>query len=157
MDRVYLTKQGYESLRLKLEKLVKEDRPTVIKALARAREFGDLSENAEYHAAKERQMFVEKQIHEIQGKLTRSEIIDERKIPKDKAYLGATVRLKEGKSGDEIMYTLVSTDEADFEQNKISVQSPVGKALLGKGVGEVAEAVVPAGTLTYEILEITRD
>jgi len=157
MDRVYLTKQGYEKLRQKLEKFLTEDRPAVIKDIARAREFGDLSENAEYHAAKERQLFLENQIAEIQGKLSRSEIIDERKMPKDKAYLGATVRMKDAKSGQEIQYMLVSTDEADFEQNKISTQSPVGKALLGKGPGEIVEANVPAGTLTYEILEITRE
>ena len=157
MSRVYLTKEGYESLRQKLIKLQREDRPAVIKAISKAREFGDLSENAEYHAAKERQMFVEKQIHELQDKLTRSEIIDERKMPKDKAYLGATVRIMDKQTGEEITYTLVSTDEADFEQNKISTQSPVGKALLGKGIGEVVEAQVPAGTLIYEILEVNRD
>ncbi len=156
MNRVYLTKEGYEKLRSELEKLEKEERPVVIEAIAHAREFGDLSENAEYAAAKERQMHLERRIAEIHEKLTRSEIIDESQIPKDKAYLGAMVTLKDESSGDEITYTLVSTDEADFNANKISTESPVGKAMLGKKVGEKVEATVPAGTLNYEILAINR-
>lgn len=156
MNRVYLTKEGYEKLRSELEKLEKEERPVVIDAISRAREFGDLSENAEYAAAKERQMHLEKRIAEIHEKLTRSEIIDEAQIPKDKAYLGASVTLKDAASGDEVTYMLVSTDEADFSQNKISTESPVGKAMLGKKVGDKVEATVPAGTLNYEILSIDR-
>lgn len=157
MDRVYLTKEGYEKIRSELERLHRKERPAVIQALSRAREFGDLSENAEYHAAKERQMHLENKIMELQEKLTRSEIIDESKIPKDKAYLGATVTLKDKKTDEEIQYRLVSTEEADFEQNKISTQSPVGRSLLGKGVGEIAEVKVPAGTFIYEIIAISRD
>ena len=156
MNRVYLTKEGYETLRSELEKLEKEERPVVIDAIARAREFGDLSENAEYAAAKERQMHLEKRIAEIHEKLTRSEIIDEGQIPKDKAYLGAKVTLKDASNGNEITYMLVSTDEADFSQNKISTESPVGKAMLGKKVGDKVEATVPAGTLNYEIISIDR-
>ena len=156
MNRVYLTNEGYEKLRSELEKLEKEERPVVIDAIARAREFGDLSENAEYAAAKERQMHLEKRIAEIHEKLTRSEIIDEAQIPKDKAYLGATVTLKDENNGGKLTYKLVSTDEADFSQNKISTASPVGKAMLGKKVGEKVEATVPAGTLNYEILSIDR-
>ncbi|HAA78403.1 TPA: transcription elongation factor GreA [Candidatus Latescibacteria bacterium] len=156
MNRVYLTKEGYEKLRSELEKLEKEERPVVIDAISRAREFGDLSENAEYAAAKERQMHLEKRIAEIHEKLTRSEIIDEAQIPKDKAYLGATVTLKDENKGCEVTYTLVSTDEADFSENKISTESPVGKAMLGKKVGDKVEATVPAGTLNYEILSIDR-
>ena len=129
MDRVYLTKEGYEKIRSEFERLKTKERPAVIKSISAPREFGDLSENAEYHAAKEKQLFLEKKIMELQDKLSRSEIIDESQMPKDKAYLGARVLLKDKKSGDEIEYTLVSTDEADFEQNKISTQSPVGRAL----------------------------
>lgn len=157
MERIYLTKEGYEKIRSELERLSTVERPAVIKAIASAREFGDLSENAEYHAAKERQMFVEKKIAELQDKLVRSEIIDESQMPKDKAYLGAKVTLKDKKTGKKIQYTLVSTDEADFEQNKISTQSPVGRALLGKGIGDEVEAKVPVGTLHYEIVAVTRE
>ncbi len=157
MDRLFLTKDGYKKIRTELERLRTRERPAVIEALARAREHGDLSENAEYHSAKERQMFVEKKIAELQDKLVRSEIIDESLMPKDKAYIGATVTIKDRRTGEQIRYTLVSTDEADFEQNKISTQSPVGRALLGKGVGEYVEAKVPVGTLSYEILDISRD
>jgi len=156
MNRVYLTKEGYEKLRSELEKLEREERPVVIEAISRAREFGDLSENAEYAAAKERQMHLERRIAEIHEKLTRSEIIDEAQMPKDKAYLGAKVTLKDNKNGEEITYMLVSTDESDFSVNKISTESPVGKAMLGKKVGDQIEATVPAGTLSYEILSIDR-
>ena len=156
MNRVYLTKEGYEKLRSELEKLEKEERPVVIEAIATAREFGDLRENAEYAAAKERQMHLEKRIAGIHEKLTRSEIIDESQIPKDKAYLGATITLKDEKTGNEVTYMLVSTDEADFSENKISTESPVGKAMLGKKVGEKVEATVPAGSLKYEIIAIDR-
>ncbi len=157
MSRVYLTKDGYEKIRKELVRLRTKERPSVIKAISLAREFGDLSENAEYHAAKERQTFIENKIMKIEEKLVHSEIIDESRIPKDKAYLGAKVTLKDKKTGKEIQYTLVSTDEADFEENKISTQSPVGRAMLGKGVGEEIEAKVPVGTLRYKILSITRD
>ena len=123
----------------------------------KAREFGDLSENAEYHATKERQAFLEKKIAELHEKLTNSEIIDESQIPKDKAYLGATVKLQDKKNGREMQYTLVTVEEADFDQKKISTASPIGKALLGKRVGEVVDVQVPVGILTYEILDISRD
>jgi len=156
MDRIFLTKQGYEKIRSELERLKTKDRPAVIKSISAAREFGDLSENAEYHAAKEKQLFLERKIMGLQDKLIRSEIIDESLMPKDKAYLGAKVLLKDIKSGDEIEYTLVSTDEADFERNMISTQSAVGRALLGKGAGEEVEAKVPVGTLKYEIISISR-
>ena len=157
MSRVYLTKEGYEKIRSELERLQKEERPKVIQAITKARAFGDLSENAEYHAAKERQMLLESKIMELQDKLVRSEIIDENQMPKDKAYLGANVALKDLKTGNEIRYTLVSTDEADFDQNKISTESPIGRSLLGKKAGDIVEAKVPVGTLTYEILSVSRD
>ena len=157
MSRVYLTIKGYEKIRSQLERLQTEERPSAIKAIAEAREYGDLSENAEYHAAKERQEFIENKIMELQEKLVYSEIIDESRMPKDKAYLGAKVTLKDKKTGKEIQYTLVSTEEADFEQKKISTQSLVGRAILGKGIGDQVEAKVPIGTLKYEILAITRD
>lgn len=157
MSRIYLTIAGYEKIRSELERLQTQERPSVIKAIAEAREYGDLSENAEYHAAKERQEFIENKIMELQEQLVHSEIIDESRMPKDKAYLGAKVTLKDKKTGEEIQYTLVSTEEADFEQSKISTQSLVGRAILGKSIGDQVEARVPVGTLKYEILAITRD
>ena len=156
MNRVYLTKEGYEKLRSELEELQTRERPKVVQDLKRAREFGDLSENAEYAAAKERQMHLESRIMQIHEKLTRSEIIDESQIPKDKAYLGAIVKLRDKKKDVEVTYMLVSTDEADFSENKISTESPIGKAMLGKGVGAQIEATVPAGRLEFEILDISR-
>ena len=157
MNRIYLTKNGYETIRTELIRLQTKERPTVIAAIKKAREFGDLSENAEYHATKERQAFLEKKIAELHEKLTNSEIIDESQIPKDKAYLGATVKLQDKKNGREMQYTLVTVEEADFDQKKISTASPIGKALLGKRVGEVVDVQVPVGILTYEILDISRD
>ncbi|MDA0711773.1 MAG: transcription elongation factor GreA [bacterium] len=156
MNRVYLTKEGYEKIRSELVRLQTEDRPHVIAAIKKAREFGDLSENAEYHAAKERQAFLENKIAGLQIKLTHSEIIDESQIPKDKVYLGATVKMKDLKTGKEIQYKLVSTDEVDIAENKISTGSPIGQALLGKAVADVVEITVPVGLLTYEILDISR-
>ncbi len=156
MKRIYLTNAGYERLRSELERLERKERPLVVKALSHAREFGDLSENAEYAAAKERQLHLEMRIAEIYEKLTRSEIIDESQIPKDKAYLGALVTLREDGTEKEVTYRLVSTDEADFSQNKISTESPVGKAMLGKKVGDKVEATVPAGMLNYKIIVIDR-
>jgi transcription elongation factor GreA len=156
MNRVYLTKEGYEKLRSELEELQTRERPKVVQALKRARGFGDLSENAEYAAAKERQMHLESRIMQIHEKLTRSEIIDESQIPKDKAYLGAIVKLRDKKKDVEVTYVLVSTDEADFAENKISTESPIGKAMLGKGVGAQIEATVPVGKLEFEILDISR-
>ncbi len=156
MNKVPLTIRGAKLLQGEL-KILKAERPQISAAIAAAREHGDIKENAEYHAAKERQAFLEGKIAELSDKLLRSEIIDERKMPKDKAYLGANVVLKDLKSGEEIAYKLVSTDEADFEQNKISTESPIGRALLGKGAGEKVAAKVPVGTLHYEILSISRD
>ena len=156
MNRVYLTKEGYEKLRSELEELQTRERPKVVQALKRAREFGDLTENAEYAAAKERQIHLESRIMQIHEKLTRSEIIDESQIPKDKAYLGAIVKLRDKKKDVEVTYMLVSTDEADFAENKISTESPIGKAMLGKGVGAQIEATVPVGKLEFEILDISR-
>lgn len=155
-NRVYLTKEGYEKLRSELEELQTRERPKVVDAIARAREFGDLSENAEYHAAKERQMQLERRIADIHEKLTRSEIIDDAQIPADQAYLGATVKLQDRNNDTEVSYMLVSTDEADFSENKISTESPIGKAMLGKRVGEIIEATVPVGKLEFEILDISR-
>ena len=153
-DKIPMTKRGYEKLQEELERLRKVDRPRNIKAIEEARGHGDLSENAEYHAAKERQGFIEGRIQEIQGKLASAQVIDTSRLPKDKVVFGATVVLLDMDSEEERRYTLVGTDEADLKEGKISVLSPVGKALIGHKAGDVVTIRVPAGTVDYEIQEI---
>ncbi len=152
----YITRSGYEKLEKDLQHLKTVERPAVIKHLVPARSYGDLSENAEYTAAKERQWQIESRIKNISEKLASFIIVDESMIPTDKAYLGATVKVRDKKTGEEITYQLVSSVEADFSQNKISTESPVGRALLGKKAGEAVEISVPVGKLSYEVLSVSR-
>ena len=156
MDEIYLTKEGFEKLKGELDYLKTVRRRELSKAIGEARAHGDLSENAEYDAAKEAQALNEKRIVELEEKLSRGRILDEAAIPKDQVLIGAKVKLKDIASGEELQYTLVSGVESDFAQNKISVSSPVGKALLGHKVNETVEIKVPAGTLKYKILNISR-
>jgi transcription elongation factor GreA len=149
-----MTKTGYEQLRKELERLKKEERPKVIEAIAEARAHGDLSENAEYAAAKERQSFIEGKIQELETKLAEAQIIETRNLSTDKVVFGATVLLKDTETNEKRQYTLVGQDEADIKNGKISVQSPVGKALIGHRVGEWVSIVTPSKTVEYEILEI---
>ncbi len=153
----YITRSGYEKLEKELQHLKRVERPAAIKHLTHARSFGDLSENAEYTAAKERQWQIESRIKTISEKLAASMIVDESMIPTDKAYLGARVKLRDQKTGEEITYHLVSSVEADFNLNRISTESPVGRALLGKAVGEKVEISVPAGKFSYEVLGLSRE
>jgi transcription elongation factor GreA len=153
---IYLTQDGYVKLREKLEYLIRVRRKEIAKMLEHARSFGDLSENAEYDAAKEVQHMNEIQIAELAAKISSARVIGEGEIAGDKVYFGATVRLLDLKTNEEIQYTLVSEDEADFFKNKISVTSPVGKGLLGKVEGDTVEIEVPAGVLNYRIIKITR-
>jgi transcription elongation factor GreA len=159
MDRepVYLTKDGRIRLELELKRLKFEERPRIVSEIKRARELGDLSENAEYHAAKEAQGHLERKIAELQDKLSRVRTVDTDQISTDKAYLFAKVKVRDLDRGEEIVYTLSPQEEADADNDIISVKSPIGAGLLGKGVGEIAEIEVPVGLLRYEILEITRD
>jgi len=152
----YLSSEGYEKLRKNLEFLKKTKRREISKAIGKARDHGDISENADYDAAKDAQGMNEKRIHELEEKLVNAEILDDTNIPKDEALLGATVKLKDLDSGEELEYMLVSELESDFAQNKISVTSPVGKALLGHKIKEIVEIEVPAGTLKYKVLKISR-
>jgi transcription elongation factor GreA len=152
----YLTQDGYVKLREKLDFLVKVRRKEIAKMLEHARSFGDLSENAEYDAAKEAQHMNEIQISELAAKISSARVIGDGEIAGDKVYFGATVRLLDLKTDEEIQYTLVSEDEADFLQNKISVTSPVGKGLLGKAEGDEVKIEVPAGILNYRIIQISR-
>ncbi len=156
MATSYMTREGYRKLEAELNHLIKVKRKEVAEKLETARSMGDLRENAEYDAAKEEKMMLEQKIGELSGKLSSAQIIDNMNIPDDKAYVGATVRLKDMDSGEELTYTLVSEAEADFLENKISTTSRVGKGLLGRSVDEIVEIEVPAGKLRYQILSITR-
>jgi len=152
----YMTRAGYEKLRKELEYLVKVRRKEIARQLEHARSFGDLSENAEYETAKQDQALNEARIAELTAQLANATIVDDLDIPSDKVYIGATVTLLDLNTNEQLTYTMVSETEADFLENKISVISPVGKALLGKSEGEEVQISVPAGILNYRILKITR-
>ncbi|MBI3994826.1 MAG: transcription elongation factor GreA [Nitrospirae bacterium] len=153
--RVPITKKGFEQLRDELDRLKKVERPKVIRDIAEARAHGDLSENAEYHAAKERQSFVEGRIKELQTKMANAEIINVSQLKSDKVVFGATVVLLDGDGKTQKKYTLVGQDESDLKNGKISVISPVGKALIGHKVGDEVTITTPAKTVSYEILSIS--
>ncbi len=155
-ESIYLTREGYEKLREKLEYLKKVKRKEIVQAIEHARSLGDLTENAEYDAAKEAQAMNEKSIVELQDKLTRTRIIEQENIPKDEVRIGAKVKLRDLESGKEWEYTLVSETEADISRGKISVTSPVGQGLLGHKENEIVNIKIPLGTLKYKILNISR-
>ncbi|MFA5115557.1 MAG: transcription elongation factor GreA [Candidatus Omnitrophota bacterium] len=156
MDDIYLTQGGYEKLIQELEYLRNVKRKKISEAIAQARAQGDISENAEYDAAKDAQALNEQRISELEDKLARARIIDNEDIDSDEALLGAKVKLKDLDTEEEIEYLLVSELEADYDSGKISVTSPVGKGLLGHKKGEEVEIKIPAGVLRYKILEVTR-
>jgi transcription elongation factor GreA len=156
MSEVYLSREGYQKLQDELQNLKGKERPTVRQALQRAREFGDLSENAEYSAAKERLLFLEQRINRLEETLSRARLLENENIPSDKVYIGATVDLTDLKSGRKLKYTLVAPEEADFERGKISTVSPIGRGLLGHAEGEEVDIQVPAGQLRYKIDKISR-
>lgn len=155
-ENVYLSREGYEKLREELEYLKTTRRHELSKAIGKARDHGDISENAEYDAARESQALNEERISNLGDKLSRARIIEDENIATDKAYIGAKLLLKDLDSKEELEYTLVSEVEADYEQGKVSITSPVGKGLLGKGKGEKVEIEIPAGVLKYKILKISR-
>jgi len=155
-NKSYLSHEGYEKLRKRLEFLKTTKRRKLSKAVGEARAHGDISENAEYDAAKEEQGLNEKSIAELEAKLANAEILDDTNMPKDEALIGATVKMKDVDSGEELQYILVSELEADYSQGKISVTSPIGKGLLGHKKNEIVEIEVPAGILKYKILKISR-
>lgn len=155
MTKYPLTVEGAEALTTELKKLKQEDRPTVIAAIAEAREHGDLKENAEYHAAREQQGFIEGRIQDIEGKLSNSVVIDVTKLTQNgKVVFGVTVDLVDEDNGDEVSYKIVGEDEADIKINKISIGSPIAKALIGKEEGEVVEVRTPGGVRTFELVEV---
>ncbi len=154
MDRVPVTKEGYETLKRELENLKRVERPENIKAIEEARAHDDLSENAEFAAAKDRQGFIEGRISELQYKLANADIIVPDKLNKDKAVFGSRVLLENIDTGEDVEYQLVGTDESDIEKGRISVSSPLGQAILGKKPGDELSLQVPGGKRVYELVEI---
>lgn len=156
MDKIPMTAAGVKALEDELKLLKTKERPAVIKAIAEAREHGDLKENAEYHAAKEEQAKVQQRINELEEKLRSARIIEESAVQTGEIRIGATAHLKDVKSGESVVYTLVDVSEADFSQGKISVQSPVAQALLGRKAGEKVTVRLAGGPLEYQVTKVTR-
>ncbi len=155
MTKIPLTVTGAEKLREELHRLKTVDRPSVVAAIAEARSHGDLSENAEYDAAKERQGFIEGRIAEVEGKLSNAQIIDPALLDADgRCVFGATVEMEDQDSGDSVTYQIVGEDEADIKNGKISVNSPVARALIGKYAGDIAQVQAPGGIREYEIIDV---
>jgi transcription elongation factor GreA len=152
----YYSLEGLEKLRVELHHLTTVERPLISKQIAEARDKGDLSENAEYSAAKEAQSMLELKISKLQDVLSNARLIDESKLDNTKVLIFSTVKLKNTQSGQVVTYTLVPENEANVKEGKISVSSPISKGLLGKHIGEKVEIVVPAGVVAFEIIEITR-
>lgn len=155
MTKVHLTVIGAEKLRAELHRLKTVERPNVIQAIAEARSHGDLSENAEYEAAKERQGFIEGRISEVEAKLGNATVIDPKTLDADgRCVFGATVEIEDTDSGEAMTYQIVGEDEADIKAGRISVTSPTGRALIGKNVGDMVEVQTPGGRREFEILAI---
>jgi len=155
MSKTPLTVRGAEQLRAELNRLKSEDRPAVIRAIAEAREHGDLKENAEYHAAREQQGFIEGRIADIEAKLANAQVIDVTRLPATgKVVFGVTVVLEAEEDGEEKTYQIVGEDEADIKAGLISVQSPMARALIGKEEGDVVDVQAPGGQRAYEIVEV---
>ena len=154
MKRTPMTLRGAERLRAELKQLKSEARPNVIKAIAEARAHGDLSENAEYHAAREQQSFIEGRINDIENRLSNSEVIDVTKLTASgRVVFGSTIEL-EDQDRNKVVYQLVGDDEADIKQGLLSVSSPIARALIGKSEGDVVDVTTPGGTRSYEIMSV---
>ena len=154
MDRIPVTREGYEALKKELENLKRVERPQNLKAIEEARAHGDLSENAEFAAAKDRQGFIEGRIGELGFKLANSDIINPDNLPKDRAVFGHRVLLENIDTGEDVEYQLVGPDESDIARGRISISSPLGRAILGKKPGDELILVVPGGKRVYELVEI---
>ena len=155
MTTIPLTKRGAEKLKEELQRLKTKDRPAVIAAIAEARSHGDLSENAEYDAAKDRQGFIEGRIKEVEGKLAAAQIIDPSALDAGgKVVFGATVELEDEDSGDQVTYQIVGEDEADLKHGLINISSPIARALIGKEEGDTAEVQAPGGVRHYEVIAV---
>ena len=150
-----MTSEGYNRLQEELKRLKTIDRPTIIRAIAEARDHGDISENAEYHAAREQQGFIEGRINEIEMKLANAEIIDPTKLPNTgKVVFGAIVELEDQDEGARVVYQIAGEDEADIRAGRISITSPIARALVGKSQGDVVDVAAPGGTRSYEIVAV---
>jgi len=154
LERVPITREGFETLKKELANLKSVERPRNIKAIEEARAHGDLSENAEFHAAKDRQSFIEGRIAELGFKLAAADVIDPGNLPKDKAVFGSSVVLENIDTGDDVEYQLVGPEESDIEAGRISVTSPLGKAIIGKKPGDEVVLNAPGGKRSYELIEI---
>lgn len=154
MEKVPMTLQGYESMQEELKTLKTQERPAIIQAIAEAREHGDLSENAEYHAARERQSFVEGRIAQLEDSISRADVIDASKLSGDQVKFGATVTVADCDTDEESVYRIVGELEADIKEGKLSVASPLARALIGKSVGDVFELVTPGGAKDYEVVDV---
>ena len=154
MEKVYMTPRGYKILEEELKKLKFEERPAIVNAIAEARALGDLSENAEYHYAKDKQGFIEGRIRELESKLSRAEIIDITKLNGTSVKFGCTVTICDESTNEEVTYKIVGIDEADVKKNLLSVGAPLARAMIGKEVGDEIKLDTPSGTKEYEILEV---
>ncbi|MEL7542161.1 MAG: transcription elongation factor GreA [Pseudomonadota bacterium] len=154
MDKVPMTTEGFRFLEEEVQRLKTSERPAIVAAIAEARSHGDLSENAEYHAAKEQQGHNEAKIAEIEDKLSRADVIDVSQLSGDNVTFGATVKLVDEDTDEEVSYKIVGEFEADVKDGKVSITSPIARALIGKEVGESIEVITPKGTRAYEILGI---
>jgi transcription elongation factor GreA len=154
MERIPMTAEGHAALQAELKNLKSVERPNIIAAIAEARSHGDLSENAEYHAAKEKQSFIEGRISELDDKLARADVIDVSKLGGGKIRFGATVSLIDVDSEEEVTYKIVGDDEANVREGKISISSPIARALIGKEEGDEAEVAAPAGARAYEVTKV---
>ena len=154
MERIPMTAEGHAALQAELKVLKSVERPSIIAAISEARSHGDLSENAEYHAAQEKQSFIEGRISELDDKLARADVIDVSKLGGTKVRFGATVTIADVDTEEEQTYKIVGEDEADVKQGKISVTSPIARALIGKEEGDEAEVAAPAGARAYEVIKV---
>ncbi len=154
MERVPMTATGFQRLEAELKKLKSEERPAVIRAIAEAREHGDLFENAEYHAARERQSFIEGRVREIEDKLGRAQVIDVDKLSGETVKFGATITLADEDTDEEVTYQLVGVDEADVAEGRLSITAPIARAVINKSVGDSVIVETPAGTKAYEIVSV---
>lgn len=154
MERVPMTIEGFKSLEAELHRLKSEERPRIIQAIAEARAHGDLSENAEYHAAKEAQGMNEARVAELEDKINRAEVVDTSQLSGNNIKFGATVHLEDEDTGEKVKYKIVGDLEADVKAGKISISSPIARALIGKAKGDTAEVTTPKGARSYEVLKI---
>ncbi|MEE2759990.1 MAG: transcription elongation factor GreA [Pseudomonadota bacterium] len=154
MEKIPMTADGYEALEEELKRLKTVERPSIIKAIEAAREHGDLSENAEYHAARERQSFTEGRLAELEDVISRADVIDPKSISGKIVRFGATVRLADEDTDEKITYQIVGSHESDISQGKLSITSPLARALIGKSAGDTAEVTTPSGGKSYEIIKV---